>query len=95
MLAAAATIWVLFSFWLIAPSLGVPRIVQRMTMVLLCAELAVLLLWSYGTDNCLERVCAPFAQAAGIAARTDVPILAALFLLVVLTRLRRVGTARG
>jgi hypothetical protein len=95
MLAAAATIWILFSLWLIAPSLGVPRPLARLAMGLLCAELAVLLLWSYGTQTCLERDCAPIAQAAGIAARTDVPILAALFVLATIAQLRRGGTARG
>ena len=49
-------------------------------MGLLGAELVVLLLWSYGTEGCLEPGCAPLAQAAGIAARVDVPILAGLFL---------------
>ena len=49
-------------------------------MGLLGAELVVLLLWSYGTEGCVEADCAPLAQAAGIAARVDVPVLAALFL---------------
>ena len=43
-------------------------------------ELVALLLWSYGADVCADRTCAPVAQAFGIAARMDIPALAAAFL---------------
>jgi hypothetical protein len=88
-LAAALTIWVMFSLWLIAGCISLPRQVPRIAMVLLGLELVSLAVWSYGSENCDEHTCAPFAQAAGIAARTDVPILAATFLVITVLRLGR------
>jgi hypothetical protein len=79
MVAAAMTVWTMFSVWLIAYCADLPGRIGRMAMGLLLLELVMLGIWSYGSENCLERTCAPLAQAAGIAARTDVPILAALF----------------
>jgi hypothetical protein len=52
------------------------------------------LVWSYGSQGCDERTCAPLAQAAGIAARTDVPILAAVYLIGAVLWLGRVERAR-
>ena len=80
MVAAALTLWILFSCWLIASCVQAPRRLRRTAMSLLVAELGVLLLWSYGTEFCQEADCAPLARAAGIAARVDLPILSALFL---------------
>ena len=88
MLAAALTIWVMFSLWLVAPHAGLPDVVGRFALVLLALELSALMVWSYGSEGCGERTCAPLAQAAGIAARTDVPILAAAFLVVAVVRVR-------
>jgi hypothetical protein len=93
MVAAALTVWVLFAFWLIASCLPGGRTLRRAAMTLLTTELGVLLLWSYGTEHCLEAGCAPLAQAAGVAARIDVPILSVLFLGVAVLRLGR-ATAR-
>jgi hypothetical protein len=92
MLAAAVTVWILFSFWLITPLLHLPPGLGRVAGLLLWAELAALLVWSYGSEGCFERTCAPVAQAAGIAARTDLPILAGAFL--VLTALQLARRAR-
>lgn len=80
MVAAALTVWTLFSVWLIAHCAGLPARIGRFAIGLLWLELGMLLLWSYGSEGCDERTCAPIAQAAGIAARTDVPILAAVYL---------------
>jgi hypothetical protein len=89
MVAAAATLWVLFSFWIIAPLVDMPPRLGTTAMVLLCAELGTLLLWSFGVEGCDDRTCAPVAQAAGIAARTDLPLLAAAFVVFALASLRR------
>jgi hypothetical protein len=89
MLAAALTIWVLFSLWIIAGCIRLPFPVGRVAVALLLVELGALMIWSYGSESCVERTCAPLAQAAGIAARTDVPILAAAFLVVTAVRLAR------
>jgi hypothetical protein len=94
MLAAAVTIWILFSLWLLAPLLSLPRLLVRVAAALLWAELAALLIYSYGSQGCNASTCAPLAQAAGIAARTDLPILTAAFVTiagVLIARSERVG----
>ena len=57
-------------------------------MALAVAELVALLVWSYGTPA-RARPARGSSQAAGAAARTDIPILAALFVVLALVRLRR------
>jgi hypothetical protein len=94
MVAAAMTVWTMFSVWLIAHCAGLPARIGRMAVALLWAELGALLVWSYGSEGCDERTCAPLAQAAGIAARTDVPILAAVYLIGALLWLSRSQRAR-
>jgi hypothetical protein len=89
MLAAALTVWVLFSFWLAAPLLGVPDRLRRIGGALLWAEIVALLVYSYGVENCIADTCAPLAQAAGIAARTDLPILVGAFLAITAFHLLR------
>jgi hypothetical protein len=95
MLAAALTIWVLFSLWLIGGHAPLPRTVGRVALVLLGAELAAIMVWSYGSESCDERTCAPIAQAAGIAARVDLPFLAAVFLVFAVVRMARRGQPRA
>ena len=65
MLAAAATLWMLFSVWLICPYVGVPPHLSRIVGAALAAELVMLLAHSYGTEACDADACAPLAQAAG------------------------------
>ena len=77
------------------PLLSLPRLLVRVAGVLLWAELAALLIYSYGSQGCNASTCAPLAQAAGIAARTDLPILTAAFVAiagVLIARRERVGT---
>jgi hypothetical protein len=96
MLAAAATVWILFSLWLIVPLLNLPRSLARVAAVLLWAELIALLIYSYGVQGCNDSTCAPAAQTAGIAAKTDVPILTLAFVTlasILLARRARVGGA--
>jgi hypothetical protein len=95
MLAAAMTLWTLFSVWLIAHCARLPPRIGRIAITLLWVELGLLAIWSYGSEGCDVRTCAPVAQAAGIAARTDVPILAAVYLIgavLWLTRSNRAAT---
>lgn len=87
MVAAAITLWTMFSVWLIVPIAGLPGALARMAGILVSIELLALLAWSYGTDLCSEPTCAPIAQAAGVAARTDIPVLSAGLLIVALRRL--------
>jgi hypothetical protein len=94
MLAAALTIWAMFSLWLIAGCVRLPGTVARVAMLLLSLELVTLAVWSYGSEKCEERTCPPLAQAAGIAARTDVPALSGVFILITVVRFGR-GTWAG
>jgi hypothetical protein len=89
MLVAGLTIWTMFSLWMIAPHAGVPTGVARVAAILCVAELIMLLVWSFGVQGCDERTCAPLGQAAGIAARADIPALAAAFLVFGLVQLWR------
>jgi hypothetical protein len=95
MVAAAATVWILFSLWLIVPLLRLPRSLARVAGVLLWAELIALLVYSYGVQGCNDSTCAPAAQAAGIAAKTDVPILTLAFVAIACVRLARRARVGG
>jgi hypothetical protein len=92
MLAAAMTIWIMFSLWIISGCARLPHPVGRIALMLLLLELGTLMVWSYGSERCDGRACPAVAQAAGIAARTDVPILAGGFLVVTVVRLSRRAT---
>ncbi len=83
MLAAATTLWLMFALWLAAPHIGVPAGIARTALGLLALALGMLLAWSYG---CETGECTAVGTTAGVAARTDLPILAALFLVVVTAR---------
>jgi hypothetical protein len=89
MLAATITVWAMFSVWIIAPHVRAPARVARIAGLMCCAELFALLLWSYGVEVCAERTCAPVAQAFGIAARVDIPLLAAAFVVLACVQWRR------
>jgi hypothetical protein len=89
MVVAAITIWTMFSLWLIVPLAGLPGIMGRIAGILVSVELIALFAWSFGTQGCVEPTCAPLAQAAGIAARTDIPALAGAFLVFAFVQLRR------
>jgi hypothetical protein len=93
MLAAALTIWTMFSLWLIVPLARLPDSIARVAAILVSAELIAIFAWSFGTERCTDAMCAPVAQAAGIAARTDIPALSAAFLVFAFVRLRRSGQA--
>jgi hypothetical protein len=92
MVAAAITLWTMFSLWLIAPLVGMPDRTARIAITLAAVELVALLAWSYGVEACSDSTCAPIAQAAGVAARTDVPALAAAFVVIALLQCAGVGS---
>jgi hypothetical protein len=89
MVAAAMTLWTMFSVWLIAYCARLPARIGRIAIGLMWLELGLLAIWSYGSEGCDVRTCAPVAQAAGIAARTDVPILAVVYVIGVVLWLTR------
>lgn len=73
---AAATLWILFSAWLLFPPLDVPHMLRRAAGALIWAELLAVLVWSYGSEGCQARPCATVAEAGRTAAGQDVPALA-------------------
>ena len=75
-LVAAATIWIMFSCFLIFPMLGVPAHLQRSAAGLLASEIVAVLVWRFGSEDCVRRPCAPLAEAGYTAASVDVPLLA-------------------
>jgi hypothetical protein len=89
MVVAAITLWTMFSVFLIVPLAGLPGAMARVAAILLSVELIALLAWSFGTERCDGPTCAPLAQAAGLAAQTDIPALSAAFLVFAFLRLRR------
>ena len=95
-LIAGATLWALFSCFLLFPHLGLPRTLHRAATALLAAEFVLLLAWGYGTENCVERPCAPAAEAARTAVSVDIPALTvALIALTVLHGVRKLRRRTG
>jgi hypothetical protein len=95
---AAATIWAMFACFLIFPLLGLPARLHRAAMTLLVAELLALATWSYGSEGCVARPCAPVAEAGRTAASLDVPLLGVALIALAMIhgvrswrRMRRVG----
>ena len=51
----AATLWGLFSAFLIFPLLGLPRVLHRAAGTLLAAELVAFGIWHFGSEGCAAR----------------------------------------
>jgi hypothetical protein len=83
---ATATIWAMFSCFLLFPRLGLPPMMHRTAAALLVAELLALATWSYGSEDCLERPCAAVAETGRTAAALDVPLLSAGLIVVAMIR---------
>jgi hypothetical protein len=83
---ATATIWGMFACFLLFPRLGFHDLMHRTAMTLLVAELVALGMWSYGSEGCVERPCAPVAEAGRTAASIDVPLLSLGLVLLALYR---------
>jgi hypothetical protein len=90
---ATATLWCLFSCFLLFPRMGLPPLMHRTAMTLLVAELLALAVWSYGSKGCEERPCAEGAEIGRTAAAIDVPLLA--LALVALAMIRGMRTMRN
>jgi hypothetical protein len=97
MIAAAATIWILFSVWMLSPHVGISPRAARVVGYALATEFVLVLVWSYGTEFCEGTACPPLAQAAGVAARVDLPVLAVVIVAAALrtTTARRMGGPSG
>jgi hypothetical protein len=79
----AATIWGLWSCWLLVQRTKAAPALARLSAALLVAELVALAVHSYG---CGHGRCGPAATAAGSAASIDLPALAALFVAGIVAR---------
>jgi hypothetical protein len=72
----AATLWGLWSCWLLAQHMGAPAVVTRANAGLLVVELVALGVHSF---DCDDGGCGPAGLAAGTAASVDIPLLAVVF----------------
>ena len=72
---AAATLYGLFSAWLLFPIYGVPRLLITSTAVLMWLEFLAVLTWGYTREDCARGSCGPLAEAAGTAVAVDLPAL--------------------
>jgi len=74
-LATALTVWMTFGAWLFLPTVNAPARFSRVALWLCGSELLAAAIWTFGSDGCNERPCAPVAEAARTAAALDIPFL--------------------
>ena len=74
-LVAAATLYGLFSAWLLFPRFGVPRIITSSTALLVWADFLAVLTWGFTREDCARGSCSPLAEAAATAVAVDLPAL--------------------
>src|SRR3954454_21093991 len=74
-LATALTVWITFSAWLFLATVDAPACFSRIALWLCGAELLAAAIWTYGSDGCDQRPCAPAVEAARSAAALDIPFL--------------------
>ncbi|WP_028060506.1 hypothetical protein [Candidatus Solirubrobacter pratensis] len=87
--AAAFTVWLTFGAWLFLPTVDAPAVFSRIAISLCGAELLAVAIWSFGTEQCATRPCAPVPEAARMAAALDIPGLTGFaFLLAAICALR-------
>jgi len=79
-LVAAATLWCLFSGFLVFPHIGVPPLLRIATGMLMWLELLTALTWGYAGEGCAQRPCSPLAETARAAAGLDIPALSLVVL---------------
>jgi hypothetical protein len=72
-LAVALTVWITFGAWLFLPTVDAPARFSRIALSLCGAEFVAAAIWSYGSEGCQQRPCAPAAEAARSAAALDIP----------------------
>ena len=72
---AAATLYGLFSAWLLFPLFGVRRMFIASTVVLVWLDFVAVLIWGYTREDCARGSCSPLAEAARSAVAVDLPAL--------------------
>jgi hypothetical protein len=96
-LVAAATLWCLFSGFLIFPHVGVPALLRTATATLMWLELLAAVTWGFASEGCVRRPCSPLAETARAAAGLDIPALSLVVLGLVIAhgmRGRRLSASR-
>jgi hypothetical protein len=96
-LVAAATLWCLFSGFLIFPHVGVPALLRSATATLMWLELVAVVTWGFASEDCVRRPCGPLAETARAAAGLDLPALSLVVLGLVIAhglRARRLSASR-
>ena len=96
-LIAAATLYGLFSMWLLFLHLRVPQTLTRAAAVLGWLEFVAIVGWGFATEECVRAPC-PFADTAGTAAAYDLPVLSVVLLGLAVAqavRRRRQATVRS
>jgi hypothetical protein len=95
-LVAAATLYGLFSAWLLFPLFGVGRMLTTSTAVLIWLEFLAVLAWGYTREDCARGSCSALAEAARTAIAVDLPALsiAVVVLAVAQAVRRRLGRLR-
>ena len=72
---AAATLYGLFSAWLLFPHFGVRRMLIASAAVLVWIEFVAVLAWGFTRDDCARGSCSALAEAARTAVAADLPAL--------------------
>ena len=72
---AAATLYGLFSAWLLFPHFGVRRMLVTSAAVLVWVEFVAVLTWGFTREDCARGSCSALAEAAGTAVAVDLPAL--------------------
>ena len=75
-LVASATLYGLFSAWLLFPLFGVRRMLRTSTAVLMWLEFLAVLTWGLTREDCARGSCSALAKAASAAVAVDLPALA-------------------
>ena len=78
--AVTFTVWLSFGAWLFLPTVDAPRAFERVAIALCGAEVLACAIWSFGSQTCSARPCAPLPETARTAAALDIPTLTAVAL---------------
>ena len=78
LLITAATLWILFSIWLLFPYLAVPRMLTSAAATLLGLEFVAVTVYGFATEDCTRRPCSAVSEATRSAAGVDLPALTAV-----------------
>ena len=73
---AAATLYGLFSAWMLLPYFGARRMLVTSAAVLMWIDFVAVLAWGYSRDDCARGSCSALAEAAREAVAVDLPALA-------------------